>query len=449
MALIPLTMAPYAILRSGVVAMGGIKDVFFTRIFPTLWTLTGGILLLSAWGIAGANVASIVGNLIGLYLIVRVLKRKGIFVSVQNTVAETTAITADSITESDVAPDPIDENAPGISVIMPAYNSTKYIGEAIQSILNQTYTKWELIVVDDGSTDDTVQVVQKYIDQDSRIRLYKNEHGGPSQARNTAIEHAQYDWLALLDADDIALPQRFAKQIAAATADPEVAVWGSFVSHINAKGKILSIHKVGPTSILEFQEQLKKGYVPQVINPSVLMKKEMINKVGDYDKDFPAAQDLELFDRIAQHGPIVAVSEVLTYYRVHGDAISMSKFFTQRELAAYVRLRSQNRISGTETPSLADYLSAQKQTSLVNRMMKRHSDYYAYFYRRAGHEYSQDHFIRACWYLTVSSFLNPRYALRRVWKQKLAPNLSSLKLGVLSRARALPFWANSPRTDMP
>jgi glycosyltransferase involved in cell wall biosynthesis len=308
---------------------------------------------------------------------------------------------------------------------MPAYNSSKYICQAIESILNQTVSDFELIIIDDGSTDDTLDIIRKYADQDSRIVLIQNAHGGAAAARNSGLKAAQYPWIALLDSDDIALPNRFERQLEAIKSNPEVVIWGSFVSHINSKGEILSIHKVGPITETDFQRMIECGQVPQVINPTVIMKKEIVEKAGGYNTAFPPAEDTELFDRMAEYGPILAIPEVLTYYRIHGASLSMEKFFVQRKLSRYVRLRRRNRRDGIETPTLEEYLRIEAQKPLIDRLKQMRSDYYVYYYRTAGYKYAQNQYLRAVFYFALSALLNPKYALKRVWNQKLSHMMNS------------------------
>ena len=100
-----------------------------------------------------------------------------------------------------------------VSIITPCYNGAKYIGETIESVMNQTYPKWEMIIIDDGSSDNSVSVVQKYMEKESRIRLLQQANAGSAAARNHGIREAQGQYIALLDADDIWLPDFLRKQI--------------------------------------------------------------------------------------------------------------------------------------------------------------------------------------------------------------------------------------------
>ena len=135
-------------------------------------------------------------------------------------------------------------NKAGVSVVMPAYNSDRFIAEAIESILNQTYRHFEFLIVNDGSTDETSSIASNYAERDPRVRVIESNHGGPSRALNTGIEHAEYEWLAIMHADDVSLPNRLERQLKAACLNPKVVAWGAYAYHVNSAGKILSLSKM-------------------------------------------------------------------------------------------------------------------------------------------------------------------------------------------------------------
>lgn len=132
-------------------------------------------------------------------------------------------------------PDESEQSVPLVSVIMPAYNAGPYIGEAIQSILDQTFANWDLIVVDDGSTDNTAEVVATFL-SDRRIRYHKQPNGGEPVARNTGIELSHGNLIAWLDADDIWFPEKLAKQIEIFAEYPEVGFCGTGLVTVDSKG---------------------------------------------------------------------------------------------------------------------------------------------------------------------------------------------------------------------
>ena len=308
-----------------------------------------------------------------------------------------------------------------ISVVMPTYNASKYVGLAIESVLNQTYPHFELIIVDDGSTDNTLKILESYAKNDSRIRILKTEHGGPSRARNLAIAEAKYSWVAILDADDIALPNRFEKQISLVKTKPNVVAWGSAVHHINSKGEILSISPLGPQSEAEFYKMRQEGHVVNLSHPSALLKKEIVLKVGGYNPLFQAAQDLELLDRMAEYGPILAIPEPLTLYRLHSDSISMNRFFLQRQSMRYVRYRHLAQLAGKPSPTFEEFLQQGQQQPWLKQLVKYFQTRGMFCYRKAGLFIGEKKYFTGSLYLALSILFNPEYTLRRIRGQVLSP----------------------------
>ncbi len=130
--------------------------------------------------------------------------------------------------------------APRVSVIMPMYNALPYLGEAIESIMTQTFQDWELLVIDDASTDGSTEVAREYAAKDSRIRLLSNMTGTPGEGptRNTGIDAAQGEYVAMMDADDISLPTRLAEQVKFMDARPEVVLSGCWVRCFGAQRRL-------------------------------------------------------------------------------------------------------------------------------------------------------------------------------------------------------------------
>ncbi|HKX28131.1 MAG TPA: glycosyltransferase family A protein, partial [Blastocatellia bacterium] len=123
-----------------------------------------------------------------------------------------------------------------ISVVMPVYNGSAYLSQAIESIRWQTFRDFEMLIVDDGSTDNTAEIALQHAEQDKRIRVIFGNHEGDAAARNLAGQEAKYPWIAMMDADDVALPTRFEKQLAAVQANPQIAALGTAVYHMTASG---------------------------------------------------------------------------------------------------------------------------------------------------------------------------------------------------------------------
>lgn len=307
-----------------------------------------------------------------------------------------------------------------ISVVMPAYNAATYIHEAIESILNQTFKLLELIIIDDGSTDNTLEIAERYAAKDNRVRIIKAEHKGLSAACNLGIQAAKYEWIGRLDTDDIALPERFEKQLQAARENPEVAAWGSYAYHINSAGDILSVAPVGVTTKEEFCERRKTGQLIHALHPSLLVRKDILEKAGGYNEQLTTTQDLELFDRLAEHTPILVLAEPLILYRIHGGSVSMDKYFTQRRMVRWLEMRNRDRLKGQPSMSLSEFEAWYASRPIWVRAARNLDDAGRLLYRRAGMYYGERRYGKMIQTLLMAGILNPPYVLARLWRQKIS-----------------------------
>lgn len=221
---------------------------------------------------------------------------------------------------------------PKISVIMPAYNAEKYIGEAIDSILNQTYGDFEFIIIDDGSKDKTAEIVCSY--NDSRIKFVQNEHNlGVADTLNKGIELAQGEYIARMDSDDISMPERFEKQIEFLTDNPDIAVLGTGIRCFGAQNteRIFS-----PSS-----EQLKVDllFSSCFAHPTVMMRSSVIEENNyRYDSAYSKMEDYDLWCRISEKYKLGALLDILLKYRIHPNQVT--QVFTQENINQISRLKN-------------------------------------------------------------------------------------------------------------
>lgn len=182
-----------------------------------------------------------------------------------------------------------------ISIVMAAYNEEQYIGRAIESIQEQTFRDWELIVVNDGSSDNTETIIQQYANLDARIRLINNEKNMALPASlNIGIKHANADLIARSDADDVNLPDRLEKQYAFMQSNPEVDVLGTGAWLLAVNGT-----RVKKVSLPESHDELASLSFLKTpfFHSSVLIRRRFFDKVGVYDSNYIRTEDKELFLR--------------------------------------------------------------------------------------------------------------------------------------------------------
>ncbi len=210
--------------------------------------------------------------------------------------------------------------APLISVCMPVYNAERYLVEAVESILGQTFRDFEFLIIDDGSTDRSLKILERYAAQDARIRLSSRPNAGYVVRLNEMLHQARGDLIARMDADDVALPERFARQVEFLRGHPEVDVVGGAQEHIDSKSRLLTVHHY-PQGHDEIQESGLTG-VCQIGHPSVMLRRQALLAVGGYQVEMMPAEDLDLWLRMGERGRLANLPDVITRYRVHGSSVS-------------------------------------------------------------------------------------------------------------------------------
>ena len=210
---------------------------------------------------------------------------------------------------------------PKVSVVMPAYNAEKYIGEAIDSILNQTFTDFEFIIINDGSTDRTEEIIREY--NDPRIVLLENEkNSGIVVTLNKGLDAAKGEYIARMDADDIAASIRFEKQIEVMDNDKTIGALGTGTRIFGETIETRETH-----STLE-PEKLKAEllFSTCMCHPSVMIRKKVLDENNlRYKEEYKGAEDYELWWQISSVSKIMTIPDVLHFYRIHPDQVTQIK----------------------------------------------------------------------------------------------------------------------------
>ncbi len=197
-----------------------------------------------------------------------------------------------------------------ISVVMPVYNGEQYLKEAIESILCQTYENFEFIIINDGSTDKTHEIIKSY--DDKRINLFNIKNTGLANALNFGISKACHPIIARMDADDISLPKRFEKQVAFLKSNPDYILVGTGANEIDADGNFICQH-----NNLCTWEEIKKAFPRSpFVHPSVMYKKEAYLAAGKYPNFLSRGEDTVLFNRMSKIGKMSNIKENLLNYRI-------------------------------------------------------------------------------------------------------------------------------------
>jgi glycosyltransferase involved in cell wall biosynthesis len=208
-----------------------------------------------------------------------------------------------------------------ISIIIPTYNYGRFLRDAIDSVLAQTYRPMEIIVVDDGSTDDTPQILAEY---GERIRVIHQDNRGVGAARNTGIAAANGDYLAFLDSDDIMKPQLLEHEIARFIADPGLGLVHCAVELVDRDEKLLSLSRNGMEGWVATELLRLDREVITAPGSSIMVPKRVAEEIGGYDETLQPSEDWDFCYRLAIRYRIGYVREPLLKYRLHGGGIHLN-----------------------------------------------------------------------------------------------------------------------------
>jgi len=309
---------------------------------------------------------------------------------------------------------------PKVTVLMSVYNGEKYLREAIDSILNQTFKNFEFLVINDGSTDSTAEILQSY--QDPRIKIINNEKNmGLTGSLNKGLKLAKGEYIARMDADDISLPLRLEKEVEFLDKNPELGLVGILYEVIDEAGNSFGIVKY-PTTDKEIKRRLLEG------NPfghgSVMLRKECIVNVGFYRPEFKYAQDFDLLLRISEKYEVLNISEPLYKFRISLN--SLQKKVEQdgyaalgRELAKERKKFGKDKLQIGNKSEINKILKLIPSVSWIERRKVLSQTYYSWgsrLFHKGNHQGARRWIRQAIFYNTFSvnawkilalTFLNP------------------------------------------
>lgn len=212
-------------------------------------------------------------------------------------------------------------NTPKVSVIMSVFNATPFLAESVSSILNQTYKNFEFIIINDGSTDKTSEILSRF--SDPRLKIIHQNNRGFTKSINYCLRLAKGKYIARMDADDISLPERLSRQISFLDSHPDIALCGTYAIAINESGQEIGRYTYPPVNHSDILRLLFRHN--PFIHPSVMFRKKVIDQIGPYNEKFPVAQDYELWSRLAPQFKTANLPEFLLRYRILKKSVTRQK----------------------------------------------------------------------------------------------------------------------------
>lgn len=301
-----------------------------------------------------------------------------------------------------------------VSVVIAAYNAEPFLCDLMESTLGQTHEDFEVVIVDDGSTDRTLELLREYEKRDDRVRVISQENQGASIARNRGIEAARADWIALMDADDTMEPNRLERQIAFIEEHPELHLAATMVIHIDADGREIGRSVPVLTRHEEVEAAKQRGDIIGFHQNTVLMRRDVFQAVGGYRHEFWPGEDMDLWARIVYSGYRVLVQpEYLVRYRVHGSSASVQTR-EYRENVRWIHTCINRRLNGLPEPTRDEYLRGLQNEPLLTRLNIKRIDTAWVFYRNATLAFATGNRIQAAYQVVIASILDPLHAVPKV-----------------------------------
>lgn len=274
-----------------------------------------------------------------------------------------------------------------ISVIMSVYNDAAFLSQAIESVLWQTHQDFEFIIVNDGSTDTSLEIIKAYAKKDSRICVLTHENWGNPRSVNQALALAKGEWVARLDSDDRMRPNRLERQIAFIRRHPGVKVFSSKGYQMNDQGEVF-FDQITPlsnvNSVQQYEQFRENQEIFYLLHPGTMMHRQTILDVGGYREIWPC-EDIDLWSRVADKGHLILVQdECLMDYRVHKKSVTVKRWYDTILHIKWIKACTRARREHREEPSYEHFLQSLEQKSWFKKLLLWREINALYFHKMAG-----------------------------------------------------------------
>lgn len=225
-----------------------------------------------------------------------------------------------------------------LSVIMPVYNTERYLRKAIESVLNQTFKDFEFIIIDDCSTDSSLKIIEEYVRKDRRIRVLHNCCNlNVARSRNKGVKTARGKYIVQMDSDDVSFPERIKKQFRFMEDNPKVIVSGGAMELIDQNSKRLGIKRF----YLKDQDIRKHIFFHcPFSHPATIIRKDLFNKAGAYNSRLNVASDYDLYFRLGRLGRFANLQDVIIQYRIHPANLTNKRHSEMKKCALLIKKKA-------------------------------------------------------------------------------------------------------------
>jgi glycosyltransferase involved in cell wall biosynthesis len=316
---------------------------------------------------------------------------------------------------------------PALSVVLPAYNVARFLPRALESVLAQTYRDFELIVVDDGSTDGTLEIARAFARRDPRVRAVSQPHGRIAQALNHGIALARHEWIARMDGDDLMEPGRFERQLTFLAANPDLAATSSLAYYIDEEDRVLGRSRSPLTSRRTVARYHRQNRIVALNHASAIVRKDAVIAVGGYRSEFIPAEDCDLWGRMLEHGyQLLVQPEYLLRYRLYGSSTCGQSAVDRMRLLDWVTHCTILRRTGRPEIGFEAYQHQLERAPWWVRLNRRRAEHGLALWGRAVFLVSSRHYIAASALLLSAAVLRPALVCDRVGSRAIAAVLRLL-----------------------
>ena len=301
------------------------------------------------------------------------------------------------------------------TIVLATFNREKYILQCLKSISNQTEKDFEVIIVNDGSTDNTGEIIERYIEKDKRFSVINKINQGMGLAFNYAISLAKSNIIFRMDDDDIMEPNRIERQLDFLNQNKDISFSSPFYTLIDSNNKIIGRKKSELVTFEDVSKKINKDIIFGIFNPGAVFYKKIFMNVGGYRPQFWPCDDVDLWCRFIEYGYKFKVQdEYLMRYRIHGKSISMENFYSNRFQFSWVKECCKARIGKLKEPTRDEFLKKyipKKFFIKMNFYRKLKGSYYFYC---AKTEYTKKSYLKFVKYILLTLIFRPNLLFNKI-----------------------------------
>ncbi len=306
---------------------------------------------------------------------------------------------------------------PHVTIILPVFNQERYLEETIDSILGQQYTDFELLIVDDGSTDNSSAIIRRFQEKDTRVVAFFESNSGKSLSTNFLVAKAKAQLCAFMDADDVMLEDRLLMQVEYHQANPHIDASSCNCHYINEKGNMFGVQRyfVG-NHVGQYNPAFKNEEFIICSYTGLMVKKKAYLEIGGLREKFKLCEDFEFFNRLTDAGyRLSVIPEVLMKYRIHQFAITVKRPLLILETIDFVKHCLRMRRSGKPEISFEDFKKVQRKYSWWTKINKIRFNYSMIYFRNAGFSLLSNNYLACTFQLAASIILSPNYVAKKIF----------------------------------